>query len=361
MDDKEGTMNLGIVGASGQVGRVLLDIMEKRNFEMKTLRLFANSSAGQTMKYKTKKIVIEKADTASYAGLDIVIFSAGGATSKALAEKVVADGAIVIDNSSAWRHDKDVPLIVSEVNMHAADTLKKGIIANPNCTTMIAMSALKALDNAAGLEKLVISTYQAVSGAGLAGSQELLAQTEELAKQNKTNTLTVKNIEQSAKTFSKPIAYNILPHAGDFIGDETEEEQKLRTESRKILEIPNLLVSGTCVRVPVFSGHALSISAGFKNAIGRNEAKEILKNIDGLTYMEVPTPRESTGIDECLIGRVRKDETHNNGLAFFICGDNLRKGAALNTIQIAENLCKEKPVVCSKPQKSHNSYTRRNT
>ncbi|MBN9239825.1 MAG: aspartate-semialdehyde dehydrogenase [Micrococcales bacterium 70-64] len=334
-------VRIGVVGATGQVGAVVRRLLEERDFPIAEIRFFASSrSAGSTLTFKGDEITVENAETADPSGLDIAIFSAGGATSKALAPKFADRGVLVIDNSSAWRMDPDVPLVVSEVNPHAIAEAKKGIIANPNCTTMAAMPVLKVLDTEAGLQRLIVSTYQAVSGAGLAGGEELMGQIE-AAGDARGLVHDGASIHQTAKVFAKPIAYNVLPHAGNFVDDglgETDEEKKLRNESRKILELPDLLVSGICVRVPVFTGHSLAINAEFANPLAVDRAKELLSTAEGVVLMDVPTPLEAAGKDPSFVGRIRQDEgvPDNRGLALFISNDNLRKGAALNAVQIAE-------------------------
>ncbi len=334
-------VRIGVVGATGQVGAVVRRLLEERDFPIAEIRFFASSrSAGTTLSFKGDDIVVEDAETADPTGLDIAIFSAGGSTSKAQAPRFAAAGVLVIDNSSAWRMDPDVPLVVSEVNPHAIKEATKGIIANPNCTTMAAMPVLKVLDAEAGLQRLIVSTYQAVSGAGLAGGEELMGQIE-AAGDARSLVHDGASIRQTAKVFAKPIAFNVLPHAGNFVDDglgETDEEKKLRNESRKILELPDLLVSGICVRVPVFTGHSLAINAEFANPLTVERAKELLSTAEGVVLMDVPTPLEAAGKDPSYVGRIRQDEgvPNNRGLALFISNDNLRKGAALNAVQIAE-------------------------
>ncbi|MBH1933067.1 aspartate-semialdehyde dehydrogenase [Streptomyces sp. AV19] len=339
-------MRVGIVGATGQVGGVMRRILAEREFPVTQLRLFASArSAGSTLPWQGTEITVEDAATADYSGLDIVLFSAGGATSRALAEKVAAQGAVVIDNSSAWRRDPEVPLVVSEVNPHAIANRPKGIIANPNCTTMAAMPVLKPLHREAGLTALVATTYQAVSGSGLAGVAELDGQVREVA--GKATELTHDGAAVAFPepgVYKRPIAFNVLPMAGSVVDDgsfETDEEQKLRHESRKILEIPELKVSGTCVRVPVFTGHSLQLNARFERPLGVGRAHELLKDAPGVELSEIPTPLQAAGRDVSYVGRVREDETVENGLALFVSGDNLRKGAALNAVQIAELVAAE--------------------
>ncbi|MGW5424559.1 aspartate-semialdehyde dehydrogenase [Streptomyces sp. NPDC003943] len=335
-------MKVGIVGATGQVGTVMRRILAERNFPVDELRLFASArSAGKVV----DGVTIEDAATADYTGLDIVLFSAGGTTSKALAEKVASQGAVVIDNSSAWRRDPEVPLVVSEVNPHAVKDRPKGIIANPNCTTMAAMPVLKPLHQEAGLTALVATTYQAVSGSGVAGVAELDGQVKAVAEGATALTHDGGAVEfPEPGVYKRPIAFNVLPLAGAIVDDgsfETDEEQKLRNESRKILEIPDLKVSGTCVRVPVFSGHSLQVNARFERPISVERAYELLKDAEGVELSEIPTPLQAAGKDASYVGRIRVDETVEHGLALFLSNDNLRKGAALNAVQIAELVAQE--------------------
>ncbi|MDQ0365538.1 aspartate-semialdehyde dehydrogenase [Catenuloplanes indicus] len=334
-------MRIGIVGATGQVGGVMRRILAERNFPVEQLRLFASArSAGRALPWAGGEITVEDAATADFTGLDIVLFSAGKGSSKELAPTVAAAGAIVIDNSSAWRMDPDVPLVVAEVNPQAAQDRPKGIIANPNCTTMAAMPVLRPLHEEAGLEALVVATYQAVSGAGLSGVSELSDQVVKVADRAAELTHDGAAVEFPApRQFSQAIAFNVLPLAGSIVDDglnETDEEQKLRNESRKILGIPGLKVSGTCVRVPVFTGHSLQINARFARPITPDRARELLATAPGVALDEVPTPLKAAGQDPTYVGRIRGDETVAHGLSFFCSNDNLRKGAALNAVQIAE-------------------------
>ncbi|MFD5115091.1 aspartate-semialdehyde dehydrogenase [Streptomyces sp. NPDC058391] len=339
-------MKVGIVGATGQVGTVMLRILAERDFPVTELRLFASArSAGSSIEWQGTPVTVEDASTADYSGLDIALFSAGGATSKALAEKVAAQGAVVIDNSSAWRRDPEVPLVVSEVNAHAIKNRPKGIIANPNCTTMAAMPVLRPLHEEAGLTALVATTYQAVSGSGLAGVAELHGQTQKVVAEADKLTHDGGAVDfPEPGVYQRPIAFNVVPLAGNLVDDgsfETDEEQKLRNESRKILEIPELKVSGTCVRVPVFSGHSLQVNARFTRPISVERAYELLKDAPGVELSEIPTPLQAAGKDASYVGRIRNDETVENGLALFLSNDNLRKGAALNAVQIAELVAAE--------------------
>ncbi|OBK04555.1 aspartate-semialdehyde dehydrogenase [Mycolicibacterium conceptionense] len=342
-------VNIGVVGATGQVGQVMRTLLEERNFPAGSVRFFASArSEGKKLTFRGQEIEVENSETADPSGLDIALFSAGATMSRVQAPRFAAAGAVVVDNSSAWRKDPEVPLVVSEVNFKRdAGKRPKGIIANPNCTTMAAMPVLKPLHEEAGLTRLIVSSYQAVSGSGLAGVEELASQTRAV----------VDGAEQlvhdgSALTYPDPvkyvapIAFNVIPLAGSLVDDgsgETDEDQKLRNESRKILGIPELLVSGTCVRVPVFTGHSLSINAEFAQPLSVERAKELLAGAPGVKLVDVPTPLAAAGVDESLVGRIRQDPgvPEGRGLALFVSGDNLRKGAALNTIQIAELLAAE--------------------
>ncbi|GLW65170.1 aspartate-semialdehyde dehydrogenase [Actinomadura rubrobrunea] len=339
-------MRIGIVGATGQVGGVMLRILAERGFPVDELRLFASArSAGRTITWRDTEVTVEDAAAADYSGLDIVLFSAGKYTSKELAPRVAAAGAVVIDNSSAWRMDPDVPLVVSEVNPDAARRRPKGIIANPNCTTMAAMPVLRPLHEEAGLTALVVATYQAVSGSGLAGVSELHEQTRKVVEGADRLTHDGAAVEfPESRVYARPIAFNVLPMAGSIVDDgreETDEEQKLRNESRKILDIPDLKVSGTCVRVPVFTGHSLQINARFARPITPERARELLADAPGVALSDIPTPLQAAGQDPTYVGRIRRDETVEHGLALFCSGDNLRKGAALNAVQIAELVAAE--------------------
>ncbi|MFT3660379.1 MAG: aspartate-semialdehyde dehydrogenase [Gordonia sp. (in: high G+C Gram-positive bacteria)] len=337
---------MGVVGATGQVGGVMRTLLQERNFPADQVRFFASPrSAGKTLPWKGGEIVVEDATTADPSGLDIALFSAGGTMSKVQAPRFAAAGVTVIDNSSAWRKDDDVPLIVAEVNGELAENPPKGIIANPNCTTMAAMPVLKPLHDAKGLRRLIVSSYQAVSGSGLAGVQELKGQIEAGVAGDLGQLVYDGSAVELGDpgVYAAPIAFNVLPLAGSIVDDgsgETDEDQKLRNESRKILGIPDLLVSGTCVRVPVFTGHSLSINAEFDDAITPDEARALLADAAGVKVVDVPTPLAAAGGDVSLVGRIRRDPgaPEGRGLALFLSGDNLRKGAALNTIQIAELL-----------------------
>jgi len=341
-----GGLRVGVVGATGQVGAVMRRTLEERDFPVAQIRFFASArSAGTTLPWQGTDVVVEDAATADPTGLDIALFSAGGATSRVQAPRFAAAGVIVIDNSSAWRMDPDVPLVVPEVNPGAVADARKGIIANPNCTTLAAMPVLKVLHDAAGLVRLIVSTYQAVSGSGLAGAQELATQVRAAVEQDVLGLVH----DGRAVTFPepvkyvRPIAFNVVPIAGNLVDDgsfETDEEQKLRNESRKILGLPDLLVSGTCVRVPVFTGHSLSINAEFARPLSVERARDLLRGAPGVVLTDVPNPLLAAGQDPSFVGRLRQDPgvPDGRGLALFLSNDNLRKGAALNAVQIAELL-----------------------
>jgi aspartate-semialdehyde dehydrogenase len=342
-------LRVGIVGATGQVGTVMREILAERDFPVAQIRYFASArSAGTTLPWRGTEVTVEDAATADPSGLDIALFSAGASTSKVQAPRFAEAGVTVIDNSSAWRMDPDVPLIVSEVNPHALAGMRKGIIANPNCTTMAAMPVLQPLHAEAQLVRMVASTYQAVSGSGLAGVEELERQVRAVA--DKAAELTH---DGAAVAFPEPvkyvapIAFNALPMAGSVVDDgslETDEEKKLRNESRKILGIPDLRVSGTCVRVPVFTGHSLSLNVEFARPLSVERATELLATAPGVEVVDVPTPLRAAGQDPSFVGRIRTDPgvDDGRGLALFVSNDNLRKGAALNTVQIAELVAQQR-------------------
>jgi len=356
-----GGVRLAVVGATGQVGAVLRRLLVERDFPVASVRYLASArSAGSELSWEggwdsepyagePRRIVVEDVATADLHGIDIALFSAGAGASRAHAPRLAEAGAVVVDNSSAWRMDERVPLVVSEVNPDAVDlALGPGglrIVANPNCTTMAAMPVLKALHDVAGLQRLVVATYQAVSGSGLAGVAELAGQVragvagqiEALTHDGAALTL------PDPTAYSAPIAFNVLPLAGDLVDDgsgETTEEAKLRHESRKILALPDLAVAGTCVRVPVFTGHSLAIHAEFASPISAGRAREVLASAPGVALADVPTPLMAAGTDPSYVGRIRADQSvpGGRGLVLFVVGDNLRKGAALNAVQIAELL-----------------------
>ncbi|MBD8079733.1 aspartate-semialdehyde dehydrogenase [Cellulosimicrobium arenosum] len=345
-------LNVAVVGATGQVGAVMRRLLDERGLPVASIRYFASArSAGSTLPWRGTEIVVE--DVAATAtedlrGIDVALFSAGGATSRAQAERFAEAGAVVIDNSSAWRMDPDVPLVVSEVNPGALREARKGIVANPNCTTMAAMPVLKPLADEAGLERLVVATYQAVSGSGLAGAEELRAQAVAGAAADGDGAGLTGLVHDggavtfpAAEKFPRTIAFNVVPVAGSIVDDglgETDEEKKLRNESRKILDLPGLAVAGTCVRVPVFTGHSLVIHAEFGAALSPERARELLDGAPGVALADVPNPLEAAGKDPSFVGRIRTDQSvpGGRGLALFVSNDNLRKGAALNAVQLAE-------------------------
>ena len=338
-------VRVGVVGATGQVGTVMRQLLVERNFPVDEIRFFASArSAGSTLPWQGRDVVVEDADTADPSGLDIALFSVGAAASKVLAPKFAAAGAVVVDNSSAWRMDPDVPLVVTEVNGELVRTAPKNIVANPNCTTMAAMPVLKPLHDAFSLRRLVISTYQAVSGTGPAGVDALDKQARQVVDRARDLVHSGDAVEfPDSGCYAAPIAFNVLPLAGTLLDDgsgETNEERKLRDETRKILDLPDLPVSGTCVRVPVFTGHSLSINAEFERPVSLTEAAEILRGAPGVVVADVPTPLEAAGKDPSYVGRLRHDPgvDGDRGLVLFVSNDNLRKGAALNTVQIAELL-----------------------
>ena len=334
-------VRVGVYGATGQVGGVMRSVLRERRFPVSSLRYFASSrSAGREL----DGIVVEDVETADHRALDLALFSMGATASKKWAPVVAAAGAVVVDNSSGWRMDPDVPLVVPEANVEDLASIPKGIVANPNCTTMVCIPPLAVLHRAVGLRRLVVSTYQAVSGAGGAGVMELDDQVRAVGEKAPALAFDGAAVEfPPVSVFPGPVAFNVLPLAGFMVEDglqETNEEQKFRHESRKILGIPDLAVSCTCVRVPVYTGHSLSLNAEFAAALSPDQALDLLRDAPGVEVVDVPTPLSSTGRDGCLVGRLRSDPgvPGGRGLALFVSGDNLRKGAALNAIQIAEAL-----------------------
>ena len=337
------SLHVGVVGATGQVGAAMRQILLEREFPIDSIRFFSSArSAGTVLPFGDREVIVEDADSADVVGLDLALFSAGATASRALAPRFAEAGATVVDNSSAWRMDPDVPLVVSEVNPEQIADARKGIIANPNCTTMAAMPVLKPLHDAAGLSRLIVTTFQAVSGSGLDGVAELDGQVRAVFDGAAALTHDGNAVEfPEPKKYVRPIAFNVVAQAGNFVDDgsgETDEEQKLRNESRKILSIPELLVSGTCVRVPVFSGHSLSINAEFNEPISVVQATDLLSDAPGVELTDVPNPLQAAGSDPSYVGRIRTDPgvPDGRGLVLFVSNDNLRKGAALNAVQIAE-------------------------
>ena len=333
-------MNVGIVGATGLVGGIMRTLLAERDFPVSELRLFASArSAGRTLPWRDGEITVEDAATADFSGLDLALFAAGATLSKELAPKVAAAGVTVVDNSSGWRHDVDVPLVVAEVNPEALDSIPKGIVANPNCTTMVAMPVLKPLHDEAGLRRIVVSTYQSVSGGGLRGVDELEKQVIDVAPRSAELAYDGGAVAfPTPEVYAAPIAFNVIPLAGKLVDEETDEEHKFRHESRKILGLPELAVSCTCVRVPVYTGHSVALNVEFERPLSPERATELLGSAPGVVVTDVPTPLAAAGKDPSYVGRIRRDPGAAHGLALFVCGDNLRKGAALNAVQVAEAL-----------------------
>jgi len=335
-----GLVDLGLVGATGLVGEVMRSVLAERRFPVSELRFFASArSAGRRITWGDRQIEVEDAATADYGGLDLVLFSAGASVSRELAPRVADAGVTVVDNSSAWRSDPDVPLVVVGVNDAALTSAPKGIVANPNCTTMVAMPVLKPLHDEAGLRRIVASTYQAVSGAGLKGIAELDKQVANVGGRSVELALSGSAVDFPVpEVFAAPIAFDVVPLAGNLVDDETDEEHKFRNESRRILGIGDLAVSCTCVRVPVYTGHSLSLNVEFERPLSPERAREILAAAPAVALTDVPTPLMAAGADPSYVGRIRRDPGSGSGLALFVSGDNLRKGAALNAVQIAEML-----------------------
>lgn len=354
MPEEPKGLNVAVVGATGQVGRVMLEMLKERGYPVASLRVFSSPrSAGKKLEWKGQEYTVE--DVTSKApddlkGIDVALFSAGGDASREYAPKFAQAGAVVVDNSSAWRNNPEVPLVVAEVNPKDALNRPLGIIANPNCTTMAAMPSLKVLDGLGGLRALRVTTFQAVSGSGLAGVQELASQVRSIVESGqRIEDLALDGgaVEfPEARVYAAPIAFDVVAQAGNFVDDgsgETDEEQKLRNESRRILGLPDLRVAGTCVRVPVFTGHSLTIHAEFENPIPVQEAMAALAVADGVQLTDLPTPLLAAGNDPTYVGRVRVDQSveGGRGLVYFVASDNLRKGAALNAVQIAELVAAE--------------------
>ena len=326
-------MRVAVVGATGAVGTVMLDILEQRGFAADEIVPFASQrSAGRELRGMT----VQPLDDETIQGFDIALFSAGGGTSGEWAPRFAEAGAVVVDNSSRWRMEDDVPLVVSEVNPHDLDR-HKGIVANPNCSTMQMVVALKPILDAAGIERLVITTMQSVSGTGQKASDELRDQTHALLHEQPA---------ENSGVYPHRIAFNVLPQAGNFPeGDDyTDEEQKLVNETRKILGDSAIGVSATCTRVPVYVGHSESVNVQTREPLSPDDCRELLSAAPGLSVLDDPADGiyplaiEAAGRDEVLVGRIRRDPSHERALNLFIVGDNLRKGAALNAVQLAELL-----------------------
>jgi aspartate-semialdehyde dehydrogenase len=336
-------MRIAIVGATGQVGVVLRSILAERKFPVDSMRYLASArSAGSILPWDNQDVVVEDAEAADLSGIDLALCSAPASVSRTLAPRLAAAGATVIDNSSAWRLDPEVPLVVPEANADALRDIPKGIVANPNCTTMVAIPVLKPLHDEAGLTRLVVSSYQAVSGGGVEAVRELAEQLAKTADGAAELTFDGAAVEFPPRSvYPVPIAHNVIPLQFKIIDDgslETDEERKYRDEARKILGVPDLAVTATCVRVPVFTGHSAAIVCEFERPITPERATEVLRTAPGVELAEIPTPLMATGRDVSYVGRIRRALDAPNALALFVAGDNLRKGAALNVVQIAEEL-----------------------
>ena len=332
--------NVAVAGATGAVGDVFLRILEERKFPIKNIRLLASErSVGKRLKYAGEEFPVELLSKDAFKGIDIALFSAGGSQSKEFADAAVAAGAVVVDNSSAFRMEPDVPLVVPEINPEAiAGYKQRGIIANPNCTTIITIMPLKPLHNFGTLKRVVASSYQSASGAGAKAMAELIAQTKAYAAGQ----------PMEIAAFKHQIAFNVIPHIDSFMDNGyTKEEMKMRNEGRKIMGIPELRVSCTCVRVPVLTAHSISVNAQFDKKITVEKARELISNFPGCSVLDdpannsYPMPLFCAGKDDCYVGRIREDESAENCLNLWVCGDQLRKGAALNAIQIAEVLAQK--------------------
>jgi aspartate-semialdehyde dehydrogenase len=332
-------LRVAVAGATGAVGSLLLQIVRRSGLPVRELVPFATErSEGRTLEHADVPVRVMSEETIQ--GFDLALFSAGGSTSRAWAPRFVQAGAVVVDNSSAWRMHDDVPLVVSEVNPEALDA-HQGIVANPNCTTMVAMLPLKALHDAFGLRSMVATSYQAAGGAGQKGIDELAAQIEPVGRDLDALIHDGNRARMSVEhdVHADTLAYNVVPMLGKLVEDGyTDEELKLRNESRKILGVPELAVSPTCVRVPVMVGHAVAVRAGFDRPVDVDAAVEALEAFPNLVVQDAPTPLEWAGRDEVAVGRVRADLGDETALNLFVVGDNLLKGAALNTVQIAERL-----------------------
>jgi len=334
------SVNVAIVGATGAVGTEMLSVLAERGFPIgRILPLASKKSAGTTVEWLEKDLLVEELTHESFKDIDIALFSAGAKISAEFAGSAAKAGAVVIDNTSHFRMDPDVPLVVPEVNPEdIAQFTKKRIIANPNCSTIQVVVAVKPLLDIAGIERMVISTYQAVSGAGKEAMDELNAQVSALYNQR----------EAPTEIFGKQIAFNVLPAIGTFNDDgDTDEELKMRNESRKMLHLPDLRVSCTCVRVPVYNGHSIAVNLQLRSALSAEKARAILRESPGILLVDdpalnmYPMPIDANGQDATLVGRIRRDTSVEHGLSLFCCADNLRKGAATNAVQIAEILLRD--------------------
>ena len=332
--------HVAVAGATGAVGNEMIQILEEQEFPVASLKLLASSrSVGKTLDFRGESLHVEELREDSFEGVDIALFSAGAGPSKKFSPAAAESGCVVIDNSSGWRMDPEVPLVVPEVNPHAvADYRNKGIIANPNCSTIQMVVVLKPIYDAVGIERVVVSTYQAVSGTGKNAMDELTEQTR--------NLLTFQEV--TPEVYPHRIAFNCFPHIGSFLENGyTEEEMKMVHETHKIMEDHNIRVSATTVRIPVFYGHSEAVNIQTERKLSAKEARVLLFQAPGVRVMDnpderiYPMPSEAAGINDTLVGRIREDISNENGLDLWIVADNIRKGAALNTVQIAELLVKE--------------------
>lgn len=342
-------VNVAVLGATGQVGMVMRRVLDERDFPVRELRFLASArSAGRTLSWRGHDIEVEDVAAADLSGIDIAIFSAGGGTSAVWAPRFAEAGAIVVDNSSQWRMDPEVPLVVAEVNPGDLDVIPKNIVANPNCTTMAIMPVMKPLSDAFGLKRLIVSSYQAVSGAGRAGVEQLMNEAKAAIEQGADKLV----FGGDAVEFPEPtkivrtIAFNEVPFIGALADDgseETDEEQKLRNESRKILHLPGLKASCTCVRVGVFTSHGMSVNAEFERDVTPDDARRVLADAPAVELVDIPTAQLAAGKTPSFVGRIRRDQAvdGDKGLAFFVTNDNLRKGAALNAVELAEIIARK--------------------
>ena len=330
-------LHIAIVGATGAVGLEMLKTLEKRNFPVSSLTPLASArSAGKTLAFRGLELLVQELTGNSFVGVDIALFSAGGAISKEFAPLAVDAGAVVVDNSSAFRMDDSAPLVVPEINTADVAT-HKGIIANPNCSTIVTVMALYPLHQAFGVKRMFASTYQAVSGSGAMGIEELKRQVGEINEDR----------EVTKEVYPHQIAFNVLPHVDVFLENGyTKEEMKMVHESRKIMRLPGFQASVTCVRVPVYRAHSIAVSAEFEKPVSVERAREAIAAAPGIDLNDdiagngYPLPLELAGQDNCQVGRIRKDCAMENGLSFWVAGDQLLKGAALNAVQIAEEVAR---------------------
>ncbi|MDE0596898.1 MAG: aspartate-semialdehyde dehydrogenase [Akkermansiaceae bacterium] len=331
------TLHVAIAGATGAVGAEMLNCLEQREFPVGKLTLLASArSVGRKLRFRGEEIAVQELGHDSFEGVEIALFSAGGSLSENFGPSAAASGSVVIDNSSAFRMDPEVPLVVPEVNPEAVSNRPKGIIANPNCTTIVTLMGLNPLHKKFGLKSIIASSYQAVSGSGQQGITEL---------ENQVRALSEGRSDFETNVYPQQIAFNVIPHVDQFLeGGYTKEELKMLHEGRKILALPDLKVTCTCVRVPVYRSHSISVTAQFENPVTVEEARAAFDGVPGVRLVDdpgtatYPTPLDATEKDDCLVGRIREDQVLENALALWVVGDQVRKGAALNAVQIAELL-----------------------